>query len=102
MVVNVLGAKEYVVKAQILAGGRGKGHFDTGFKGGVHLCNTCENIVCFIELVNLCRPSEAGELVEKMIGHKLITHQTPPSGVPVNTVRNLLSNITNNGASDVY
>lgn len=28
---------EYVVKAQILAGGRGKGHFDTGFKGGVHI-----------------------------------------------------------------
>jgi len=29
--------REYVIKAQILAGGRGKGHFDTGFKGGVHL-----------------------------------------------------------------
>lgn len=28
---------EYVVKAQIKAGGRGKGHFDNGFKGGVHL-----------------------------------------------------------------
>lgn len=28
---------EYVVKAQILAGGRGKGVFDNGFKGGVHL-----------------------------------------------------------------
>lgn len=28
---------EYVVKAQILAGGRGKGHFDNGFKGGVHI-----------------------------------------------------------------
>jgi hypothetical protein len=28
------------VKAQILAGGRGKGVFDNGFKGGVHLCNT--------------------------------------------------------------
>jgi len=63
-----LKAKEYVVKAQILAGGRGKGHFDNGFKGGVHLCNT---------------PSEAGELVQKMIGHKLVTHQTGPAGVPV-------------------
>lgn len=30
-------ADEYVVKAQILAGGRGKGHFDNGFKGGVHI-----------------------------------------------------------------
>ena len=28
---------EYVIKAQILAGGRGKGTFDNGFKGGVHL-----------------------------------------------------------------
>lgn len=30
-------ADEYVIKAQILAGGRGKGWFDNGFKGGVHL-----------------------------------------------------------------
>jgi len=29
--------KEIVVKAQIHAGGRGKGTFDNGFKGGVHL-----------------------------------------------------------------
>jgi len=29
--------KEYVVKAQVFAGGRGKGHFDTGFKSGVHI-----------------------------------------------------------------
>lgn len=28
------------MKAQILAGGRGKGVFDNGFKGGVHLCKT--------------------------------------------------------------
>jgi len=28
---------EYAVKAQVLAGGRGKGHFDTGFKSGVHI-----------------------------------------------------------------
>lgn len=28
---------EYVIKAQILAGGRGKGVFSNGFKGGVHL-----------------------------------------------------------------
>ena len=30
-------ATELVIKAQILAGGRGKGVFDNGFKGGVHL-----------------------------------------------------------------
>lgn len=29
--------KEYVVKAQILAGGRGKGIFDSGLKGGVQI-----------------------------------------------------------------
>ncbi|CAE7572637.1 sucC, partial [Symbiodinium sp. KB8] len=28
------------VKAQIHAGGRGKGHFDNGFKGGVQICDT--------------------------------------------------------------
>ena len=30
-------ADELVIKAQILAGGRGKGTFDSGFKGGVKL-----------------------------------------------------------------
>lgn len=30
-------ASEYVIKAQILAGGRGKGTFSNGFKGGVKL-----------------------------------------------------------------
>ena len=28
---------EFVIKAQILAGGRGKGIFSSGYKGGVHL-----------------------------------------------------------------
>ncbi len=32
-----LESKEIVLKAQILAGGRGKGVFDSGLKGGVHL-----------------------------------------------------------------
>jgi len=66
-----LKAKELVVKAQILAGGRGKGTFDNGFKGGVHLCNT---------------PAEAGEIVGKMVGNKLITKQTPKEGVSVGSV----------------
>ena len=26
-----------VIKAQVLAGGRGKGHFDNGLKGGVRI-----------------------------------------------------------------
>ncbi|KAJ2867542.1 beta' subunit, partial [Coemansia asiatica] len=30
-----LGTSDLVIKAQVLAGGRGKGHFDSGLKGGV-------------------------------------------------------------------
>src|SRR5205085_7303863 len=66
-----LGAGELVVKAQIHAGGRGKGTFTNGFKGGVHLCNSAE---------------EARELAWKMLGQTLVTHQTGPSGKIVNTV----------------
>jgi succinyl-CoA synthetase beta subunit len=60
-----------VVKAQIHAGGRGKGTFDTGFKGGVKLCRS---------------PSEARDLAEKMLGHTLVTHQTGPAGKVVTKV----------------
>lgn len=66
-----LNAAEYVVKAQILAGGRGKGHFDNGFKGGVHLTKECD---------------EVESLVEKMVGHRLVTKQTPKDGILVNKV----------------
>ncbi|ESO10983.1 hypothetical protein HELRODRAFT_190256 [Helobdella robusta] len=62
---------EYVIKAQVLAGGRGKGVFDTGFKGGVHLTK---------------KSSEVAALVENMLGHKIITKQTPKEGVKVNKV----------------
>lgn len=63
--------KEYVIKAQVLAGGRGKGHFDNGFKGGVHLTKD---------------PAKVPELVNAMIGHRLITKQTPKDGIPVSKV----------------
>jgi succinyl-CoA synthetase beta subunit len=33
----VLGTDKLVIKAQVLAGGRGKGHFDNGFRGGVQM-----------------------------------------------------------------
>jgi len=66
-----LNAAEYVIKAQILAGGRGKGHFDNGFKGGVHLTKDSNAV---------------GDLVDKMVGNKLITKQTPPEGIPVKKV----------------
>lgn len=41
IVAETEGAKELVIKAQIHAGGRGKGHFkETGFKGGVQFPKT--------------------------------------------------------------
>jgi succinyl-CoA synthetase beta subunit len=69
--VRVAAATGLVVKAQIHAGGRGKGTFTNGFKGGVHLCKS---------------PAEARELAAKMLGQTLITHQTGPSGRVVHKV----------------
>uniref|UniRef100_A0A669EFG7 Succinate--CoA ligase [GDP-forming] subunit beta, mitochondrial n=1 Tax=Oreochromis niloticus TaxID=8128 RepID=A0A669EFG7_ORENI len=66
-----LNAKEIVLKAQILAGGRGKGVFDSGLKGGVHLTKD---------------PAVVGELANKMLGFNLTTKQTPKEGVKVKTV----------------
>lgn len=37
LLVSFLESDDVVVKAQVLSGGRGKGFFDSGFKGGVHL-----------------------------------------------------------------
>src|SRR4051794_13640608 len=62
---------EIVVKAQVHAGGRGKGTFANGFKGGVHVVKT---------------PAEAREVAAKMLGQTLVTHQTGPSGRVVNQV----------------
>jgi succinyl-CoA synthetase beta subunit len=58
-----LGDVEIVVKAQIHAGGRGKGTFTNGFKGGVHVCKT---------------PAEVRDVAAKMLGQILVTHQTGP------------------------
>jgi succinyl-CoA synthetase beta subunit len=60
-----------VVKAQIHAGGRGKGTFKNGLKGGVRLCST---------------PAEARELAQNMLGHYLVTNQTGPDGRLVHKV----------------
>src|SRR5947199_797529 len=62
---------EIVVKAQIHAGGRGKGTFANGFKGGVHVCRT---------------PEEARDIAGKMLGQTLVTHQTGAAGRVVNKV----------------
>ncbi|CAF4352715.1 unnamed protein product, partial [Adineta steineri] len=64
-------AKELVIKAQVLAGGRGKGTFDSGLKGGVRLTKD---------------PVECGNLVKQMVKHRLVTKQTPPEGVEVQKV----------------
>lgn len=66
-----LNASDLVVKAQIHAGGRGKGTFKNGFKGGVRLCKT---------------PAEARAIAEKMLGQTLVTHQTGPAGKLVRKV----------------
>jgi succinyl-CoA synthetase beta subunit len=66
-----LGSDDLVIKAQVLAGGRGKGTFDNGYKGGVKTFST---------------PEEAKALAENMLGHKLITKQTGAEGKPCNAV----------------
>jgi succinyl-CoA synthetase beta subunit len=60
-----LGGSDFVVKAQVLAGGRGKGKFTSGFTGGVHTCISA---------------LEARSLAAKMLNQNLITKQTGPEG----------------------
>ena len=82
-----LGGK-LVIKAQIHAGGRGKGTFKSGFRGGVHLCDT---------------PEQAKEMIAKgkrmalrhgfgTAGAKLVTLAGVPFGTPGAT--NLLHVVT--------
>ncbi|TNC73035.1 ADP-forming succinate--CoA ligase subunit beta [Rubellimicrobium roseum] len=64
----------WVVKAQIHAGGRGKGHFkeaDAGEKGGVRLARSVE---------------EAEMEARRMLGRTLVTIQTGEAGKQVNRV----------------
>ncbi|CAN5600380.1 ADP-forming succinate--CoA ligase subunit beta [soil metagenome] len=64
----------WVVKAQIHAGGRGKGRFleeSAGEKGGVRLARSVE---------------EAAEEAQRMLGRTLATHQTGPAGRTVNRI----------------
>src|SRR6516164_9050168 len=66
-----LGNIDLVVKAQVHAGGRGKGTFKNGFKGGVHVVKS---------------PKEAREVASKMLGQTLVTHQTGAAGRVVHKV----------------
>ncbi len=64
----------WVVKAQIHAGGRGKGKFkeaEAGEKGGVRIAKSA---------------SEAAEEAQKMLGRTLVTHQSGEAGKTVNRI----------------
>lgn len=60
-----------VVKSQIHAGGRGKGTFTDGFKGGVKFAKT---------------KAEALDYAKKMFNNTLVTAQTGPAGRKVQTI----------------
>lgn len=69
-----MGGPLWVVKAQIHAGGRGKGKFkepEAGEKGGVRLAKSVE---------------EAAAMAKQMLGRTLVTHQTGPVGKQVNRI----------------
>ena len=63
--------KPIVVKAQIHAGGRGKGTFKDGYQGGVHIVHSSE---------------DAKEKAKAMLGNVLVTKQTGEEGKEVSTV----------------
>ena len=65
-----LGGAEVVLKAQVLAGGRGKGTFKNGFQGGV-------------QVVPL---GQTAEVASKMLGQNLVTKQTGKSGKPCDSL----------------
>ena len=60
-----------VVKAQLHAGGRGKGTFTDGFKGGVKIAPS---------------KAEALDFAKRMFGNTLVTAQTGPAGRKVQTI----------------
>ena len=70
-VAREIGDKDVVVKAQVLAGGRGKGKFSpNGFQGGVHIVSQDQVL----------------STADNMIGKFLITKQTGSQGKPCDKV----------------
>lgn len=65
------GSKILVVKSQIHAGGRGKGTFKSGYKGGVKVVSSAQ---------------DAYEAGKNMLGQTLVTKQTGPEGRVVSKV----------------
>jgi succinyl-CoA synthetase beta subunit len=64
--------KNFIVKAQVLAGGRGKGTFlENGFQGGVKFVKSKD---------------EVPAIVAKMLGNTLVTKQTTKEGINVSKV----------------
>lgn len=60
------GASRFVVKAQVLGGGRGLGHFkNSGLKGGVHVVDSVEKVT---------------DLSGKMCSDYLVTKQSGEAG----------------------
>jgi succinyl-CoA synthetase beta subunit len=73
------GFKQVVVKSQIHAGGRGKGVFKNGFKGGVKVCKSLD---------------EVAASARSMLGAVLVTRQTGEEG-------RLVSKVLVEGASNI-
>ena len=69
--ISHLGDEKIVVKAQIHAGGRGKGTFTDGYKGGVKVVKN---------------RAEALEAANHMLDNTLVTNQTGPNGRKVQTL----------------
>ena len=61
----------YIIKANVTAGGRGKGKLSSGLQGGVQICSS---------------PDQIKNFASQMLGYRLVTKQTPPDGVPVDSV----------------
>lgn len=76
IVKNKFGSKRgVVIKSQVLAGGRGKGHFEHG-----------DNSVRGVNVVKFSDKKDFKKIAEKMIGHTLFTAQTGEKGVAVNKI----------------
>lgn len=68
---NEFAGAKLVIKAQVHAGGRGKGYFKNGFQGGVHLIDS---------------PEQAADFAGKMLNETLVTIQTGDEGKLVRKV----------------
>ena len=65
------GQEMVVLKIQIHSGGRGKGVFKDGFKGGVHLCKSADDV---------------HDNAKAMLGNTIVTKQTGEAGRRVHTL----------------